>query len=300
MTLLSLTDELLLSVADNLTRESDINALAQTSRRLYSVLNLVLYRYAVQRCNHSALHWAAFRGFSSIVCMLLAEGASVRAATIKSKRTAQHLASAAGHLSIVEALIQTSANVNAQSSTGTTPLHGAVTGGFEGVTQAVLENCADYMKTLPSGNRPTDLYIASSFGNTTIVQLLFEEGMGIEVKDRDLQTPLHCAIKFDEDNMVWYGNVEIVSFLLKNKANKEAWDKLGQRPKDLARGHPFTIVELLLQNVSLDEANLIEQRRQVRKEQEEARKRKTQELAAKCDANRITRLMREAQKLEKE
>jgi len=35
--------------------------------------------------------------------------------------------------------------------------------------------------------------------------------------------------------MVWYGNVETVAFLLKNKANKEAWDKLGRRPKDLAR-----------------------------------------------------------------
>jgi ankyrin repeat protein len=161
MTLLDLANELLLSIAGNLTRESDINALAQTNRRLYSLLNLVLYRYAVQRHNHSALHWAAFHGFSSIVCMLLAEGASVRATTIRSKRTALHLASAAGHLPIVEALIQMGANVNAQSSTGTTPLHGAVSGGFEGVTQALLENGADYMKTLPGGNRPTVLHIAS-------------------------------------------------------------------------------------------------------------------------------------------
>lgn len=138
------------------------------------------------------------------------------------------------------------ANVNAQTSTGTTPLHGAVSGGFEGVTQALLENGADYMKTLPSGNRLAVLHIASSFGNTTIVQLLIEKGMGIEVGDRDLQTHLHCAIKFDEDNMVWYWNIETVAFLLEHRANKEAWDKLGQRPKDLTRGHPSTIVELLL------------------------------------------------------
>lgn len=131
MTLLDLANELLLSVAGNLIRESDINALAQTNRRLYSLLNLVLYRHAIQRRNHSALHWAAFHGFSSIVCMLLAEGASVRATTIRSKRTALHLASAAGHLPIVEALIQMGANVNAQSSTGTTPLHGAVSGGLK-------------------------------------------------------------------------------------------------------------------------------------------------------------------------
>ena len=43
--------------------------------------------------------------------------------------------------------------------------------------------------------------------------------MGIEVKDIDLQTPLHCAIEFDEDNMILHGNVETVAFLLENKAN---------------------------------------------------------------------------------
>jgi hypothetical protein len=54
-------------------------------------------------------------------------------------------------------------------------------------TRVLLENGADFMKTLPTRARPTILRVASSFGFTDIVQLLLNKGMGIQVKDRNLQ-----------------------------------------------------------------------------------------------------------------
>ncbi len=82
MSLLNLADELLLLIAGYFTRESDINALSTTNRRLYFLLNFELYRFAVRRGNNSGLRWAAFHGFSGVVSMLLDIGANVRATPI--------------------------------------------------------------------------------------------------------------------------------------------------------------------------------------------------------------------------
>jgi ankyrin repeat protein len=54
------------------------------------------------------------------------------------------------------------------------------------------------MKPLSTRNRPTILHVASRFGFTGIVQLLLDKGMDIQVKDGNLQTHLHYAMKFDE------------------------------------------------------------------------------------------------------
>jgi ankyrin repeat protein len=92
-------------------------------------------------------------------------------------------------------LIRSGADVNAQTSTATTPLYQVILHGFECVTRVLIEYGADFMKTPRDRNRSTVLYIASFVGFTAIVQLLLEKGMGIEVKDGDLQTSLHYAVK---------------------------------------------------------------------------------------------------------
>jgi hypothetical protein len=57
--LLLLHAELLLSVARFLEGERDINFLAQTNRRSYSLLNPYLYRHNSLESQSSALLWAA-------------------------------------------------------------------------------------------------------------------------------------------------------------------------------------------------------------------------------------------------
>lgn len=137
------------------------------------------------------------------------------------------------------------------------------------------------MKPLPIRTRPTILYVASHLGFYDIVQLLLDKGMGIQVKDRNLQTPLYYVVELDEKNEIWDGNITTVSFPLEKKAIKDSWDKSSQRPKDLARRNPNSIIELLLQDTTkttlndailLDQA--IQQRQRRKKEVEEERIRK--------------------------
>jgi ankyrin repeat protein len=290
MSLLGLPNELLLSVASNLRCGSAINAFACTNFRLYCLLDEYLYQYYVQTSNHSALPWASSHGLTNTVLKFLHLGVNLQA-TLENKRatgaTALHLAARHGHLVIVEALIQSGADVNAQTYKGAIPLHGAVVGGHEHITRILIEKGADFMKPLPTPNRPTILHVASYFGFLDIVQLLLEKGMGIQVKDGDLQTPLHYAVKFDEKNEVWHDNITTVDFLLKKKAVKDSWDKSGQRPQDFAKRNPSSIIELLLQgttHTTLDDAILLDQaiqeQRWRRKALEHERSRKIQELAA--------------------
>ena len=288
MSLLDLPNELLLSIADSLRCESGINAFACTNRRLYCLLDAYLYQYHIQTSDHSALPWAAYHGLTNTVLKFLDLGSNVQATLDNNKReTALYLASKNGHLLIVEALIQSGADVNTQTSRGFIPLHRAVASGHEHITRVLLESGADFMKAFPTQNRPTILHVASHFGFTDIVQLLLDKGMGIQVKDGNLQTPLHYAVKFDEKNEIWHGNITTVNFLLEKKAVKDSWDKSGRRPKDFAKRNPNSIIERLLQdttNTTLNDAILldqaIQQRRRRKKELEEEKIRKIHEAAA--------------------
>lgn len=303
MFLLDLPNELLLSVADTLRCENSINALARTNRQLYCLLDAFLHEYHIKTTNHSGLLWAAYHGLTNTLLKFLDLGANIQATNNKGA-TALHLASQNGHLLIVEMLIQSGTEIDAQTLLGVTPLHRAVRAGHEHITRVLLENGADIMKSLPTGPLPNILHVASYFGFTDIVQLLLDKGIGIEVKDKNLQTPLHYAVNFDEKHETWHGNITTVVFLLEKKAVKDSWDRSGQRPKDLAMRNPNSIIKLLLQsttNSTLNEAILldqaIQQKRRRKKEREEERTRKAHELAAERAAKLKAR---EAEKQAKE
>ena len=78
ISLLDLPNELLLSVADNLDRESDISAFSRLNRRLYLLLNLYLYQHNIKQTNSSGLIWAAEHGRETIVQRFLSEGADIQ------------------------------------------------------------------------------------------------------------------------------------------------------------------------------------------------------------------------------
>lgn len=77
MSILRLSDDLLFLLADHLLRERDINALAQSSRRLYHPLNRFLYQYNIRHCHRSALRWGVYMGAEGTVRQCLELGASV-------------------------------------------------------------------------------------------------------------------------------------------------------------------------------------------------------------------------------
>jgi len=74
-TLPGLAPELLLSVANKLEHPKDLNALIQTCRRFYSILDRELYRADVRWHGSSALLWAAKHGHVGTLQKSLAEGA---------------------------------------------------------------------------------------------------------------------------------------------------------------------------------------------------------------------------------
>ncbi len=223
---------------------------------------MYLYQYYIQTSNHSALPWAARHGLTNTVLKFLDLGVNIQATLGVKRATALYLASRNGYRLIVEASIQSGAEIDVQTSQGVTPLHGAVGAGHEHITRVLLENGADFMKLLLIRDRPTFLHIASHFGFTDIVQLILDKGIGIQVKDGNLETALHYVVKYDEENEIWHRNITIVNFLLEKKAVKDSWDKSGRRPKNFAKSNPNSIIELLLQgttNTMLNDAILLDQ-----------------------------------------
>jgi hypothetical protein len=73
----------------------------------------------------TALHYAAFRGWSEMVADLLGEGEDPNARTARGA-TPLHCAAASGDPAIAMALIGHGADVNARTAGGSTPLHFAV------------------------------------------------------------------------------------------------------------------------------------------------------------------------------
>jgi ankyrin repeat protein len=267
--LLDLPNELLLSIADHLKRDRDINAFARVNRRLYVLLDTYLYQHNIQQRNSSALLWAAKHGRQSIVRRLLREGADVQATRADSQKpTALHLASRKKHLRIVEILIRSGANIDAQTCNGFTPLHMAVMKESEPVARLLLENGADFRKEYPDCDRRcTALHMASLFGATAIVQLLLEKGADISAQDIDLQTPLHYAVKVK--GRKWRGNVGTVRYLIENNADMDVRDMWGRRPQDLAEYNPM---------INLYEAGLLDlkKEKQPEKQQEKQRQKRTE------------------------
>ncbi|KAF1947364.1 ankyrin, partial [Clathrospora elynae] len=110
-----LANELLLSIAEKLSSERDINAFAQTDRRLYRLLNKYLYRHNVQHGESSALLWASEQGQVETIRKSLEVGAPIDISD-NNGRTPLFQAAERGYVGIVELLLNGGANVNTQSS----------------------------------------------------------------------------------------------------------------------------------------------------------------------------------------
>ncbi|PVH91711.1 hypothetical protein DM02DRAFT_468224, partial [Periconia macrospinosa] len=67
MPFLSLPDELLLCVSENLGSEEDIYALELANQQLYHLLDTLLYRHNIQYSGGSALLWASEHGQETTV-----------------------------------------------------------------------------------------------------------------------------------------------------------------------------------------------------------------------------------------
>ncbi|GBM85189.1 Ankyrin-3 [Araneus ventricosus] len=218
------------------------------------------------RMGFSPVHLAILENRYDVVLTLLEKEKNADAIQGFYGLTILHLASARGHLEIVEALLKKKADVNFHSDMRLTPLHYAARGGHEDVVKFLIANGADVNATSVNGLTPlhwavegekaeavaillqngasvnpvymrklTPLSMAAKVGNTTISKLLLEKGADIDFKTDSKITPVYYA--------TYFGYSRLLKLLLGKVKND---DKIEALHRAAFHGH-LHIVELLLE-----------------------------------------------------
>lgn len=124
--------------------------------------------------DYTPLHYAADQGDLEVVKALIARGAEVNAKTGEGVAPL-HYAVAAGHLGIVEHLLEAlearNEEKNPKDKNGFTTLHIAVTKGNEALTKFIIEKIPNAIKT-EANDGNTALHLAAYLGYTRIVDAL--------------------------------------------------------------------------------------------------------------------------------
>ena len=124
----------------------------------------------------SALHWAAFRGDTVLIDVLVKAGARLEAVTRNGAYTPLHLASKGGYAPVVRRLLKAGGNVNAVTSTGAvTPLHFAAGAGNADAINALLDKGAD-VNAREGAWGQTPLMFAASFNRMAALKVLLKRG----------------------------------------------------------------------------------------------------------------------------
>ena len=130
---------------------------------------------AAQGDGMTALHWAAQKGDTELVAMLLSAGASVRATTRLGGYTPMHLASQAGHPRVVAALLAAGSPADVRTATGASPLMLAARSGSVDTATRLIENGAD-INAKESTYGQTVLMVAAGLNRAELVALLLARG----------------------------------------------------------------------------------------------------------------------------
>ncbi|XP_039547785.1 kinase D-interacting substrate of 220 kDa B isoform X4 [Pimephales promelas] len=152
--------------------------------------------------------WAAGRGHSEIVKLLLEHGAKVNCSD-KYGTTPLIWAARKGHYDCVMHLLENGADVDQEGANSMTALIVAVKGGYTEVVKELLKRNPNVNMTDKDGN--TALMIAAKEGYTEIVQDLLDAGTYVNIPDRGGDTVLIGAVRG--------GHVEIVRALLHKYAD---------------------------------------------------------------------------------
>jgi ankyrin repeat protein len=225
---------------------------------------------SVNSDGYSALHLASLFGNVKIVECLLQAGADVKAVD-KLKRSPLHLACESGDENTVLKLIDSGAEVNALCTEGWTPLHIAVIYGNCSAARMLIQHQIDLNMGDDQGNTAlhlacflgnqlmtalllesgadialqtkleslTPIHIASQHGHVGILAIFSEHGVDMNMRNVNLETPLHIACL--------YNQIESVRFLISLKVNLEQRSKFGT-PLQMAFEHNrFEIARLLIE-----------------------------------------------------
>jgi len=143
----------------------------------------------------TSLMGAANRGRQDVVKLLLDHGADPNRKEINSGQTALMWAAAEKHPDVVQLLVQHNADTNARSNNSFTPLMFAVRQGDENVsTVEILINAGANVNDVFSKSGLTPLMLSSIGGFEKITELLLNHGADPTAKDNSGNSVLHHAV----------------------------------------------------------------------------------------------------------
>ncbi|XP_033824169.1 ankyrin repeat domain-containing protein 26 [Periophthalmus magnuspinnatus] len=155
----------------------------------------------------------------------------------KENRTALHIACAAGHVEVVQFLVESKAKLNLCDNQIRSALMKAVQGQHESCVNILLENHADPNLVDINGN--TALHLAASIPSVSTAVLLLEHEANINAPNKEGLTPLSVAVRED--------HIEMAEFLLKEGADVNAADGNKRSPLMMAAGNgQYDMLQLLL------------------------------------------------------
>lgn len=148
----------------------------------------------------------------------------------------------AGHLPVVEALLEAGANVGIRvTQTGCTALHAAVEAGHDGIVVALLAKEANIDALDHRGWTPLMWAARVPIGNRSrsVFETLLAAGADYKIRDSDGRDVLHFAALKEHNGLV--------SALLCTEADKDSRDDIGETPLIVAAryGHLFIVDALL-------------------------------------------------------
>ena len=127
---------------------------------------------------------------------------------------------------VVQAMLDSGADVNAKDKDGWTPLLWAAYNGNAEVISVLLQAGADVNAKKNNGDTP--LLSAVLRENIELISVLLKRGADVNAKDDDGRTPLLSAVLRE--------NIELISILIQAGADLNAKDNDGFTPLDLAEG----------------------------------------------------------------
>ncbi|KAL2857373.1 ankyrin repeat-containing domain protein [Aspergillus pseudoustus] len=175
-TLSSLPAEIILSIAENLDEEKDVNALTRTSRQFHAFFNDRLYQHNVQHNASSGLFWAATNNRKQAIELFLENSATLAHITSKNE-TPFMLAADAGHLSLLQWLLpQPGVDPAAIDKRGRTALTRACRNGHTEVVRFLLALETIDPTQEADGVMSAPLRLAADGGHADIFRLLLSTG----------------------------------------------------------------------------------------------------------------------------
>jgi len=157
------------------------------------------------------LSLAALGGHIEIARFLLENGAPVNPMT--NDGSALLMAAWAGKDEMVKLLLERGADPNLASASGETPLMAAALKGFVPIGQLLIDAGAnvnaqtthgttDFFNTSPPVCGESPLHLAAAYGYKPFAQLLLDRGADKTLKDHSGQRPLHWAARHHRDELL--------------------------------------------------------------------------------------------------